>query len=308
MRLDWEKIADECLSHFKSLHKREISNQKRFLSLGPDGEYKEEFGHEFDAAKVPRGQRHWLGKYKETDGVWVQEKLGIQVQDEEVEGMELKSSYDQAGSDTVPDQKLNVFTAYGLDMLSRGPKAKTISGSSGDKPAAKGEDTPSKADPKATKPDSKAAEERQATPLKGCKSGRVPGQRGNTTPKASGSPGIVPKAAAAKGRGRPPRSIVQEATEMVASFSTSEVTAVLWWSGEQKTQLKKVKEVKATFDSRIQKASGPDAVDLVASLEPWHKRLGVIVLLMEAHQKAGFDTEAFVEVYDCCLTSLRICI
>ena len=93
---------------------------------------------------------------------------------------------------------------------------------------------------------------------------------------------------------------------MVASFSTSEVTAVLWWSGEQKTQLKKVKEVKATFDSRIQKASGPDAVDLVASLEPWHKRLGVIVLLMEAHQKAGFDTEAFVEVYDCCLTSLRI--
>ena len=147
-----------------------------------------------------------------------------------------------------------------LTCSNRGPKAKAFSGSSGDKPAGKGEDTPSKADPKATKPDGKADEERQATPMKGSKAGKVPGQRGNTTPKASGSPGIVPKAAAAKGRGRPPRSIVQEATEMVASFSTSEVTAVLWWSGEQKTQLKKVKEVKATFDSRIQKASGPDAV------------------------------------------------
>ena len=54
-------------SHVKSLHKKEISNQKRFLTLGPDGEYKEQFGHEFDVAKVPRGQRHWLGKYKRNE-------------------------------------------------------------------------------------------------------------------------------------------------------------------------------------------------------------------------------------------------
>ena len=71
---------------------------------------------------------------------------------------------------------------------------------------------------------------------------------------------------------------------------------------ECKTQLKKIKELKKTFEQRI--ASAPDE-DIIATFEPHSKKLGVFALLLEAHQKIGFDSAQFVECYDCCLTALR---
>ena len=308
-RMDWEKIADEVLNHFKSVQRREIRNQKRLLTLGPDGEYAEEFRHEFDAAEVPRGHRHWLGKHNGIDGVWVMEKLGIVVQDEEVDGMELRSAYDNAGSDTMDDEKNQIFKMYGIDMLRRSTLKRSAAGARGSSPVARSPAKPGKedarVDPSLLKadpsPDASAEDDGSTQRGGGTQRGTVSQRGGATTPKA-------PKPKAAKARGRPPRSIVQEASVMVESFSTSDLTHQLWWCGDMKTQLKKVKEQKEVFGKRIEKANGPDAAELVMTLEPWHKKLQVIFLLMEAHQKYGFDSDAFTEMYDSCFTSLRICL
>ena len=71
---------------------------------------------------------------------------------------------------------------------------------------------------------------------------------------------------------------------------------------ENKTQLKRLKDVKKSFEARIAAA---EEEETIATLEPYSKKVAVLILLMEAQQKSGFDSATFIEVYDCCLTSLR---
>ena len=308
VRVNWDKLADELLRHFKTLQTREVSGRKRFLT---HEEYKDEVGHYFDGEDIPRGQRHWQGKYKGVDGIWIQEKMGIEVQHEAIEGLTHSNAYDNAGMDLEENEKMDVFEKYGLDMLKRTPgkadrsrkselegaedstttPSKSFRGSSSHEELSRKEDTPTKGSPASKTEPSDCL---LATPKKG--GGAAPAQ------KAGGAVQAKPKA---KAKGRPPKSIVAEASELCSSFAGSEPVHQLWWTGENKTQIKKVKDLKGAFSSRIGKATGPDAVDLVETSEPWHQRIAGIHLLMEAHQKCGFDNAGFMEVYDCVITSLR---
>ena len=96
VRVNWDKLADELLRHFKTLQTREVSGRKRFLT---HEEYKDEVGHYFEGEDIPRGQRHWQGKYKGVDGIRIQEKMGIEVQHEAIEGLTHSNAYDNAGMD-----------------------------------------------------------------------------------------------------------------------------------------------------------------------------------------------------------------
>ena len=108
----------------------------------------------------------------------------------------------------------------------------------------------------------------------------------------------------AKAKGRPPKSILKETSELCLSFESSDQESKLWWGSECKTQLMKIKDLRKEFERRIESATEPETIE---SLEPSHKKIRVLALLLEAHQKSGFDSEGFVECYDCCLTLLRRC-
>ena len=65
------------------------------------------------------------------------------------------------------------------------------------------------------------------------------------------------------------------------------------------TRLKNLKDMKTDFETRIANATDPD---MTAHFEFHSMKIGVLALVLEAHQTSGFDSAGIVEVYDCCLT------
>ena len=220
--------------------------------------------------------------------------------------MMLQSEYDNAGADTEERERQKVFEEYRLAPLG-------VAGSPL-RPAARarGSDAAGSLEPQ-IKADAEVVPAQCSGPAGvDVSSGKAPkhtratkGTSAVACGDGTNSASAKPKAKA-KPKGRPPKNIMADAQLLFQSFAASDVNHTLWWGAECKTQYKKASELKGLFVARIQGAKGPDAAEVVAAYEPVHKKLCQICLLMEAHQKSGFDSVGFIDCYDCCLTSLRL--
>ena len=307
VRLDWEAVEDYALTHVESVQRRTVANKRRFLT---DDEYEIETGKKWDENNHDR--KYSRGIYEGQDGIYARDKLGIQMQDERLKGMTWKNKYDNGGEETEADEQKNVFAA----------KCKMLMGSSGwstafatGSPAASASSSvaaPQKQQSGAeeTQKSQSGAEATNSTAASSQVDAQVAEEDGTAkgSRKAKKGAGQDPAAKAgsakakAKPKGRPPKSITQDAKDLCATFLAATSDDVLWWGQESKTQLKKARELKKSFEQRI---SGAQEEETITTLEPYMKKVSTLVLLMEAQQKSGFDSVGFVEVYDCCLTSLR---
>ena len=294
VRLNWEDVDNQALDHFKTVGTREIGNQRRFL-IGD--EYLQEFHNKFVEGANPL---HTAGTWKGADGIFVREKLGVQIQDEVFEGMTLQNSYDNDGQDTEEGEKQNIYDKYRALLMEQSKTFQArvaVKTEEGAAAASSAPGTSSALDaPHVPDGDADVAAQGQASRRRGQV---APGAKPATAPNGKAE---AKSKAKAKPKGRPPKSILAETNELVASFASSDMDNSLWWGSEARTQLKRLTDLKKQFNLRIQSAT--DA-DLIATLEPGHKKMGVLVLLLEAYQKSGLDSTAFIETYDCCLVSLR---
>ena len=304
--IDWEQVDNHVLEHFKTLQSKEIANKRRFLT---DQEYKIETGKDFVEGADPR---YYKGTHKGKDGIFARDKLGIQLQDELLEGMTLRNKYDNGGCDTGENERLNIFNAAKAELLvaKAGTQGESSAPSSSQTRGAAATPTKAQGRGAAAGADDGAAEEQAADKKKpgeqndegGGEEEEEAAQNGKRRKGAKAKAKAGQSKAKAKPKGRPPKSILADARDLCEGFLAVDMNHQLWWGSECKTQLKKIKELKKTFEQRI--ASAPDE-DIIATFEPHNKKLGVLALLLEAHQKTGFDSAQFVECYDCCLTALR---
>ena len=309
VKLDWEAVDNYALTHEETVQQRAIANSRRFLT---DFEYEIETGKTWNEQDHDR--KYSRGTYLGQDGVYAIDKLGIQLQDEHVKGMKLANTYDNGGEDTEANEKKNVFAAKrSMVMGYSGESCPAFSASSCAGPQKLGaetaqptggaaESTPQKIKSGAEGAQSSASPANIAT--EGAEQdGQPKGGKGQTKADGDGTENIKAKGKAKpKPKGRPPKSITQDAKDLCQSFLLSAPDDVLWWGAESRTQLKKLRELKKAFDVWIAQAQEEETI---STLEPFSKLVSTLVLLTEAQQKCGFGAAGFVEVYDCCLTSLR---
>ena len=300
VRLNWEDIDNQTLEHFKPAGTRQIANERRFLS---GDKYQTEFSKKFVEGANPL---HIKGKWNGADGILVYEKLGIRSLDEVFDDMTVKHNYDNDGCDSEDRETQVVFDEYKEILLSQ---SKTFAERVA---SAVKQDQDEESEQEDPAPSTQAGARRARVATHNAEGGAEAGASKPKAKQGGGASAAKAKAegkakggakAKAKPKGRPPRSILNEATELCSSFAAAQQDNALWWGSEGKTQLKRLVEIKKQFHARIQAATEPD---LITSYEPAHKKVGVLALLLEAYQQSGWDSQAFMEVYDCCLVSLRM--
>ena len=105
-----------------------------------------------------------------------------------------------------------------------------------------------------------------------------------------------PSKAAKKGSGRPPTNYTAKVDAIVEEFTASESTDPLWWGPEAKTKIKDLKKLHTEINGKAEAASTSLEKD---SLNNQHKRLGIVMALVEGVNTHGFDSQAFHDIFDC---------
>ena len=266
-KINWEGVCNQVLEFYEKSQQREISNSKRFLL---DDEFELEMGFKFEDGA---DRRYVRGEYKGKEGVYIL-KLGVEMQDEHVKGAALSHKYDE--EETMDNEKKAVF-----EDLKRSLFQDLCKGTSSSTPPA-----PSK--PKAEKPEAavEASTPSKANAIDVSCDPPTPPQGAKRAAAKKAAAEAKPKAKTkAKAKGRPPKSILAETSHLCDSFLSSDPDSKLWWGSECKTQLGNIKDLRKQFEQRIESATEPE---IIATLEPSHKKIRVLALLLEAHQKSGF--------------------